>query len=282
MDKKKQGLLILLSIFVITITLLTLDGVFLANRRVNARYVELTSQKIPAPLNRFKIIYFSDVHYNLFTDKTRLTDIVSKINVEKPDVVLFGGDLINNLEKQPLTQEQNSDLIDTLKSIEAKYGKFAVTSMLEQSSDYTLNTTKKILHLAEFEVIDGKLLEIHYNGASFNLLGVGAKSDAQTINNALETLKPDLLTLAFAHEPNQVELIQPSRFDYMMAGFTHGGQINLPLFNNSFFKNQKYTKKTQTMDNFRLDISNGVGTDLVDMRLFAQADFIVLTLKTVK
>lgn len=278
MNKKKQALIILMSIALITITLLTLDGVFLANKRVKPRYIELTSSKISENLNGFKIIYFSDVHYNLFVDDERLASTVQQINDQRPDLVLFGGDLVHNLDGKQLTQEQTQYLVEQLKSIEAHYGKFAVSGQQEIVSDYATTTSTGLLNSSEFEIINDKTLEIFYQGSSFNLIGLSPTSDQTITTSLISARKPELYTMVFTHSPNQAQLVDPLQVDYMMAGFTHGGQINIPLFNSVFFNDQNYTKKSQTIETMRLDISNGVGTDKIDMRMFSDGDFLVITL----
>ncbi len=282
MNRKKQALLLILTIFLVTITLLMLDGVFLAPRRLTPRNIETSNEKISDNLNGFKIVYFSDVHYNLFVDDSRIEKMIETINQQKPDLVLFGGDLVHDLDTKQLTQQQTSFLIDSLKSINAHYGKFAISGTHERISDYSYTTTKNILHLSEFELIDNKVMQIHYQNDYFNLVALGHSVDEPVLNQQLSSMDTNKFTLAIAHQPKKVESINPSQIELMLAGYTHGGQINLPLFNKAFFENQPYTKKTQTIDSMRLDITNGVGTSKIDIRMFADGEILVLTLKSAK
>ncbi len=282
MNRKKQALLLVLTIFLVTITLLMLDGVFLAPRRLNARNIESNHEKISQDLNGFKIVYFSDVHYNLFVDDARLERLIDTINDQKPDLVIFGGDLVHDLDTKQLTQEQTSFLIDSLKSINAHYGKFAISGTHERISDYSFTTTKNILQLSEFELIDNKVMQIHYQNDYFNLIALGHSVDQPVLNQHLAEMDHDKFSLAVAHQPKKVESINTSQVDMMLAGYTHGGQINIPLFNKAFFEDQPHTKKTQTIESMRLDITNGVGTSKIDIRMFADGEIVVLTLKMAK
>lgn len=277
MTKRKQALIVLLTIIIVTLTLLTLDGIFLANKRVRARQLEFSSAKINEQLDGFKIVYFSDVHYNLFVDNKRVEDMVNLINQQKPDMVLFGGDLINDLDTKQLTQEQTSFLIDQLKSINAHYGKFSVSGQEETLSDYAYTTSRNILNIAEFEQIDNRFMNIYYKDSSFNLIGLGDKSDESSVSTL--SFDSSKFTLAFSHQPQKADLIKA---DMMLAGFTHGGQMNVIGFNNVFFEDQPYIKNTQMIDEMRLDISSGVGTDKIDIRMFSDGDILVLTLKQAK
>lgn len=275
MTKKKQALIITLLVFVLALVILLVDGLFFANKRVKTRQITIQDTKISESLDGLKIVYFSDVHYNLFVDENRLDKAVKQINKEKPDVVLFGGDLVDYTEEGQLEQQQLSYLIDTLSSINAPYGKFAVSGQQEDSSEYATNTFESLMSMAEFEIIDDKLFHIYYNKDFFNLIGTKSEPNVNLMDNSK-------YTIAFTHEPKNADLFAAFPIDLMIAGSTHGGQINLPLFRGLFNNAQPYTRHTQNLSNMQLDISSGIGTSKVDIRLFADGDILVYTLKSLQ
>ena len=270
MSKRKQALVLVLAIVVLVMTILLVDGLFLANKRIRVKNSIIKDEKISEAFNNFKIVYFSDAHFNLYVNEKRLAHVVDLINKEKPDLVLFGGDLIDHTQNTHLTQEEISFLIDTMGSIKAPYGKFAVTGQQEQSSEYARTTYQSLMQMSEFEIIDDKVFQIHYQNDYINLIGV-------TTNYTTGSPDPNKFTLAFTHEPKNADLL--SSPDLMIAGFTHGGQINIPLFNGVFYNGQPYTNPTQVIDTMRLDISNGVWTSKIDIRMFADGDILVYTLR---
>lgn len=70
-----------------------------------ARYVGTTglvikeysviNEKIPESFHGFKIVQFSDTHYGMTTFNDELKNMVSKINILNPDIVVFTGDLVD-------------------------------------------------------------------------------------------------------------------------------------------------------------------------------------------
>ena len=47
--------------------------------------------------NGLKIVHFTDIHYKKIITEDRVKDLIKKINNTKPDLILFTGDLIDNL-----------------------------------------------------------------------------------------------------------------------------------------------------------------------------------------
>ena len=86
----------------------------------------IESNKISEETSNLKIAFISDIHYNHFMNYERLENMIEKINANKPDIILFGGDLFDDPSSYPVTDEKREELIALLKSLEAPYGKFAV------------------------------------------------------------------------------------------------------------------------------------------------------------
>lgn len=260
--KTKKILILFSLLFVFSgICGLYLYGSLIANRNINIRQIDITSN-----IN-LKIAYFSDVNLYEFLNEKDFSNIIEKIKSQDPDVVLFGGNLINNKINKELSQDQIAYLIKELKSISAPYGMFAVYGEYESKFDYYQSTTSYILQKSQFELLNDQHTKIYKDDNYINLVGLFQKGQIATDNQQV---------ISFSHNP---DLINTQNCNVMLAGKVLGGQINIPFFNNSFFKDIKYHKQTQTINNCQLFISNGVGTKKIDFRLFAPANIIILNLK---
>jgi len=80
----------------------------------------ITSSKIPESYNGFKIIQFSDTHIGFHYSLDQLEKLVTKMNNQQPDIIVFTGDLVDNPDIYPW----NKRLIKTLQSLKANFGKF--------------------------------------------------------------------------------------------------------------------------------------------------------------
>jgi len=76
--------------------------------------------RLPANLAGLKIVQISDIHSGSFTFKEPVKRAVEMINAQKPDLVLFTGDIVNERSDEML------DYTDVFDKIEAKHGVYAV------------------------------------------------------------------------------------------------------------------------------------------------------------
>ena len=59
--------------------------------------VQLAFDNLPTAFKGLKIIQISDIHSGSFTDKAAVMRGVDKILKEKADLILFTGDLVNDV-----------------------------------------------------------------------------------------------------------------------------------------------------------------------------------------
>ena len=60
------------------------------------REIPLKLSNFPEKLNGLKLVQISDLHLGSFTSVTPIKEIVTLINNEEPDIIVFTGDIINN------------------------------------------------------------------------------------------------------------------------------------------------------------------------------------------
>jgi predicted MPP superfamily phosphohydrolase len=77
-------------------------------------------QNLPAGFKGLKIVQISDIHSGSFTDKHAVMRGVEKVLHEKPDLILFTGDLVNNLA------EEMNDYMDVFNKVTAPMGVYSI------------------------------------------------------------------------------------------------------------------------------------------------------------
>ena len=72
------------------------------------------------------------------------------------------------------------------------------------------------------------------------------------------------------HEPNNIDKINYSNFQLILAGHNMNGQMNIPGIKSLFIdkNNKKYTKTYYKKDGTNIYISKGIGTSNFKARLF--------------
>ena len=96
--RNKKILKILSLIFIPLFIIFSISYIFLryiGNIGIIVREYPIYSTKIGENFNGIKIIQFSDIHYNQYTSKSKITKLINMINNTNPDIVIFTGDLID-------------------------------------------------------------------------------------------------------------------------------------------------------------------------------------------
>ncbi|WP_373483193.1 metallophosphoesterase [Acetobacterium sp.] len=210
-----------------------------------ARYVEpnllmvnrekLESSRIEAPL---KIVFFGDTHLGEFSDNGQLDRIITKINAENADLVIFTGDLIGSSRNFTVNPEA---IAQNLAKIQATYGKVAVMGNHEYALLDHYNY-EDLMNAAGFEVLVNDWLDI--SKLNVRLLGLDdvyrGNPDINLTDEALDGAYNILLT----HEPDIVDEMNSDAVQLVLAGHTHGGQISLPYLTEKILpaNGKKYVK----------------------------------------
>lgn len=219
------------------------------------RDYNIKSGKITSEFYGLKILQFSDLHYGSSTDENLVKQLVKKINEEKPDVVIFTGDLIS--KNYSATEKDRAFLKKQLSSITSTLGNYYVTG----EEDFDEATT--ILNDADFiNLANG--VQLIYNDTNNPILLIDNKN-AKTYFESNETV-PDFKILAI-HNPDDFNNVKQYNFDIVMAGHTLNGQINIPKLKELFIAS-KYTDSYQKINNTKLFINPGIGTGKIKARLF--------------
>lgn len=248
------------------------------------RSESLKSPKIDSSLNGTSIVYFTDLHYGTYTNDDDLNKCIDTINKLNPDVVVFGGDLIDDYPDSDISQDQIQKLVSKLKSIIASQGKYFILGNDDLYNDECREQISNILSLGGFVSLVNTNYKI-YNGTNsyINIVGLDSLLNGNPdISNAFNGLDPLVYTIAFAHCPDLFDEIPLSDCDYVIAGHSHGGQIYIPLFDRLYrakgslnYFHGKHKKNTTT-----LDISNGVGLTSYSIRFNAPAEIVYYKLES--
>lgn len=172
------------------------------------------------------VVQISDVHYGEYFDEEMLAKVVDKVNREKPDIVVFTGDLYDIYTKSPETKP----LIRQLGRIEAVVGKYAVWG----NHDYGGGASRvyaDIMEDSEFTLLKNSAVKVELsNEKTLSLGGVDdsllGKGDITATNNGMKDADFQIL---MTHEPDIVEGIALPGVDLVLAGHSHGGQVRIPF-----------------------------------------------------
>jgi len=256
------------------------DAFFIEPARLVVNRQELQLPNWPAELSGVRVALLSDLHVGSpHWGLSRLHELVTRTNAEKPDLILLAGDyLINNIwfgehvEADPIATE--------LGQLRAPLGVFAVLG----NHDWWNNGPKV---RAAFEahgltVLDDEVRRLHYRGKSFCLLGVRDETERlRSAQQELDLALPGMPLLVLVHEPDLFPALD-ERATLTLAGHTHGGQVDLPVLGRRIVPSRfgsRYAAGHIVEGGRHLFVTTGVGTSIVPVRFGVPPEIALLTLR---
>lgn len=206
--------------------------------RIRRRKVYLPN--LPKAFNGVKIAQLSDIHSGSFFDKSAVQGGIDMMLGEKPDLILFTGDLVNNQTKEV------NDYFDLFSKVKADLGVYSTLGNHDYG-DYMSwpSEAAKRQNLANMikahEQMGWRLMmnenkSIKIGSDKISLIGVenwGAGRFAKygDLTKAARNAEGDV-KLLLSHDPShwdaQVRAQQPD-IDIMFAGHTHGMQLGVEI-----------------------------------------------------
>lgn len=271
---------IIISIFIFGLVLsgLVLYSRYVATKGLIVKEYKITNQVLTDNFHGLKIVHISDLHYGSTFKEKELIRLTKKIKIIKPDIVVLTGDLFDNRYK--LTNKQKQILIKNLSKIEPVIGKYAITGNHDINTDW-----EEIIKGSGFTNLNDDYTSIYNDGTSYIFLaGISSnlKSDvepkATKLENYLDTLNNEekpIYKILLIHEPDYINKFDYSRYDMILAGHSHNGQVRLPFVGAIYtpIGSKKYYNEYYQLNNTKLYISSGLGTSKYDFRFLNHPSF---------
>lgn len=260
-------------------------SIYISVDRVSLSYETISSNKIPESMNDITIAFISDIKYNEFMDKTRLSNMISKLTTTSPEIVIFGGDMFSEPDKNVPDSQMSKDITTILKSIEAPLGKFAILGDQDNVNEDVKKIVSQILYDSDFEVLSDSAIRLrNENSDSISLIGLNnlINGDPKP-ENAMKNVNENEFNILVTHCPDAVSKsgINLEYIDIALAGHSLGGQIYLPVLGPIYTEEgaTTYNRGQYDINGSKLYVSNGLGTSKIDMRLMTPPQVLIFRLQ---
>ncbi|MBE6930871.1 MAG: metallophosphoesterase [Ruminococcaceae bacterium] len=278
------GKLMQMIVTLVLVLMLAGAGVFAYARWIEPRRLAVTQETICSPRvtdasDGLKIVQFSDIHICDDDDSGKLMRIVSAINAQKPDIVVFTGDLFDNF---PAYEGTIESIPAAFSQIKARYGKYAVLG----NHDYEVSALPKVREIwsdSGFELLQDDRVNLTEQGLC--IVGMDDWLFGSCETTCLDQADADAFTLLLCHEPDVADRLDKESFDLMLSGHTHGGQIKLPVLGIVYTPplGRVYEEGRYELGGKRdavLYVNRGTGQSLLPIRFMTVPEITVLTLKS--
>ena len=243
-------------------------------RHPKTHIIDLTLHKPITDLRQpVKIVAVSDIHLGNGTGKAALKQYVKMINEQKPDLVLIGGDLIDN-SVVPLYAENMAEELSELKAPLGIYmvpGNHEYISGIDESIRFIQNTPIQLLRDSVITLPGGIQLigrDDRSNRSRLSLQELAAQADKE---------KPVIL---LDHQPYGLEESEKAGIDLQFSGHTHRGQVwPMSLVTDRLFEQSHGYRQ---WGNSHVYVSSGLSLWGPPFRIGTESEMIVFRLSVAK
>lgn len=272
----------------IFLSLLILLGLYLVsqNKWIQVKHFHIRLPNSGEGIKGKKIVQLSDLH--LPKQGVSMVQLIKIVELQKPDLIVLTGDLID--VRGPFPENKLQNFARSLVSIAPTY---AVTGNHDAKGNY-LQEWEDILTTAGVRVLIDEAEWIEFEKDGFVLMGLSEKEDFDRAPRPI--LRGISLTEGMQQQPKILLAHHPELFeDYLMdlnrapdlifSGHAHGGQIRLPFIGGLFSPGQgnlpKYTDGVYyepEMPGNRMIVSRGIGNSTFPFRFNNRPEVVVVTL----
>ncbi|MBK8146194.1 MAG: metallophosphoesterase [Bacteroidetes bacterium] len=208
----------------------------------NLKKLKLTFGNLPAAFRGLKIIHISDIHSGSFTNTAAVQKGIDMINAQKPDVVFFTGDLVNN------RSDEMYEYMDTFKQISAPMGVYSIFGnhdygdyvdwKSEADKAENLELLKKIHAKLGWRLLLDENIALERNGAQIGLIGVQNTSFKNRFHTYGDMKKAYIgaesmpFKILLSHDPSHWDGEINTKYtdvDLTLSGHTHGFQFGVDI-----------------------------------------------------
>jgi uncharacterized protein len=246
---------------------------------INSQTIQIAGW--PQELNGLRIAALSDIHTGgPFIDEKKLNDIVNRTNALNPDLIVICGDYMsgNSWHGHRVEPEVTAA---ALKNLRAPLGVYAVLG----NHDWWYNGGKvrRSFETNGIHILEDEVAELNWHGKSFWLAGFADLwTRPQHIMGTVEKIPVGATTIGITHNPDVFPRL-PQSVSLLIAGHTHGGQVNIPLLGTPVVPSDygaKYTAGHVFENNHDLFVTSGIGISILPVRFRVPPEIALLTIVT--
>ncbi len=267
-----------------TIALIMAAGAINYNHKHRETMEIATDKSMGKPL---KVVMASDLHLGYNNSRKTLAEWVDMINAENPDIVIFGGDIID-VSTIPLFEDNFASEFHRLKApVYAAFGNHEFISGAEGSmkfySDAGITVLRDSVIRTEGVTIIGRddlyanHMAAHDSGNPADSLSSAKSSARRPLSELTRDIPKDEFTILIDHQPYHLEEAQAAGIDFQFSGHTHRGQVwPISLLTDFMYEKSWGRHQKGSTDYY---ISSGLGIWGPKFRIGSRSEYLVLTIR---
>ena len=210
--------------------------------RYQVKKINLSFGNLPAAFRGLRIVHISDIHSGSFSNKEAVKKGVVMIMEQKPDLILFTGDLVNNVATEMI------DYMDVFNQFQAPLGIYSILGNHDygdyvrwdspEKKSANLEQLKKVHQELGWQLLLNEHVTIEKSGEKIALIGIenwSAKANFAKygdLKKAYTGAAAHPFKILMSHDPSHWEAEVLSEYpdiDLVLSGHTHGMQFGVEI-----------------------------------------------------
>ncbi len=203
--------------------------------------VKIAFKDLPDAFHGFKITQLSDIHSGSLDDVAAVRRGIELANAQKSNVVVFTGDLVNNVATEM------DPWIEHFSQLDAPHGKFSILGNhdygdyvqwpSEEAKAKNLQDLKEVHGKIGFRLLLNESLHLEKDGEKIALIGVenwGKRGFVKhgDLDKAIAPIEDSTFKVLLSHDPSHWEAVtvpHEKKVHLTLAGHTHGMQFGIEI-----------------------------------------------------
>ena len=265
-------------IVIILVLIIFLISIVYCFKHIDVEEFNIKDKRIDKDI---KIVFLSDLHNRNIALK--ISNIINEI---KPDIIICGGDMIN----ESLNKTNHFfELIEYIKDYKVfyTYGNHEEVLSEDDYKDYTnIVSNKPIILLNNRSAVITSNIHLHGLDNDIETYKKFGKLmlNKEYIDHRLSQIDKNKYNILVAHNPLEFKSYVDSEYDLVLSGHVHGGVIGIPfvggLLSPDYTLFPKYYDGMYSKNGTKMIVSRGLGfSERIPFRLFCSPHVVVINLK---
>jgi predicted MPP superfamily phosphohydrolase len=232
------------------------------------RWLEFTRTRVPKVVRgaggSLRVLHMSDFHFSWAVPLSTIERAIDTGLSARPDLICLTGDFI--------THRYDFDeraYVRSLRRLTATCATFAVLGnhdggrwARERRGFADHGLVERMLAEAGVRLLHNRSEELEVRGSKLMLVGVGDLWAGELqAERAFQAVRAEMPVLLLSHNPDSKDELRAFRWDLMLCGHTHGGQVIIPFAGPRYapVNDKRFVAGLHEWEGRRMYITRGVG-----------------------
>lgn len=229
----------------------------------------------------YRVVFLSDLHFGTTMDAKKLQEYCERMEQEKPDLVVLGGDIVD--EKTSL--QEVGEAFRELAQIDSTFGTFYVygnhdKGRYSQTCDFTEEELATTIQDAGIQILQD---DMYLLNNELSISGRRDRSDAAmeqvrraTAEELMQGMPQTAYHILVDHQPREMEENATAGYDLMLSGHTHAGQMWPVGLATTLFDKGTVNYGQKSFGDMQIIVSSGIAGWGYPLRTGKHSEFVVI------